>query len=207
MIIDIKFPEPSAVIDENVLKLVRPLDRELQSEVRLTVQCNVTRLGDDVTDERRVPEMGNLKSEMVRSFRKQVVIHVEDLNDQVTIVYNTQFKKKWFNQEKSKQVMTKIKLVQCIFIIHLDAYDTIYCFLGVYQYFVLPNPPDHNFPLWKSITNGVEGKKSSNKVINFANASKVKSHFYTWHCWMCCNSAKWDGGLCVCGWLTFAPRL
>jgi hypothetical protein len=107
MIIDIKFPEPSAVIDENVLKLVRPLDRELQSEVRLTVQCNVTRLGDDVTDERRVPEM-------VRSFRKQVVIHVEDLNDQVAIVYNTQFKKKWFDQEKSKQVMTKIKLVQCI---------------------------------------------------------------------------------------------
>ena len=90
MIIDIKFPEPSAVIDENVLKLIRPLDRELQSEVRLTVQCNVTRLGDDVNDERRVPEM-------VRSFRKQVVIHVEDLNDQVAIVYNTQFKKKWFN--------------------------------------------------------------------------------------------------------------
>ena len=72
-----------AVIENNVLKLLRPLDREVQNEVRLAVYCNVTRTDNDVIN-------GRPQQEIVRNFRKQVIIQVEDVNDEVRIIGKSQ---------------------------------------------------------------------------------------------------------------------
>jgi hypothetical protein len=75
-----------AVIEGNVLKLLRPLDREVQNEVRLDVYCIVTRTDDnDVTRSDDVIN-GHPQPEIIRSFRKAIIIQVEDVNDRVRII-------------------------------------------------------------------------------------------------------------------------
>ena len=77
------FSEPLASIEDNFFKILRPLDREEQSEVRLTVQCNVswTVTPGDVT----AALWDRIPAHNFRHFRKHVVIHVQDLNDNVSL--------------------------------------------------------------------------------------------------------------------------
>jgi hypothetical protein len=96
----LKFPDPLALIEGNLLKLLRPLDRETTPEVRLTIQCNVSSLGTtsakttsgDTTSGNATSgnttsgdttSGGPKISESFRHFRRQVVITVDDLNDNV----------------------------------------------------------------------------------------------------------------------------
>ena len=74
---------------------MQPLDRETHPEVRLTVQCNVTRTQiDDVRrienkvkqiegDEEKVGDTEPCRPEVIRHFWKQIIIQVLDVNDQV----------------------------------------------------------------------------------------------------------------------------
>ena len=74
---------------------MQPLDRETHPEVRLTVQCNVTRTQpDDVTsienevkqiegDEEKFGDREPSRTEVIRHFWKQIIIQVLDVNDQV----------------------------------------------------------------------------------------------------------------------------